>query len=124
MSIAKRCPKCGEFIQVCECDQSMKKKKGKMKDNKMLNELNSWKVKEAKNFLIGNYGSGDVFRFKGVASVIHCQKIISIDLIIKPLLKYEEKENDYFKHKKGCIWGDDIEHAHLVPIDCYVPKTK
>ncbi len=47
--------------------------------------LNNWKVKEAKNFLIGNYGSGDVFRFKGVASIIHCQKIIPVELIIKPI---------------------------------------
>lgn len=31
------------------------------------------------------------------------------------------EQNEYFKHKEGCIWGDDLTHAHLVPRDCHVP---
>lgn len=30
---------------------------------------------------------------------------------------------EYFKHKEGCIWGEDLKHVHITPRDCYVKPS-
>ena len=30
----------------------------------------------------------------------------------------DDQDQMSFIHREGCIWGDDMTHAHRVPIDC------
>ena len=67
-----------------------------------------------------------IARYQGIDIEIPFWEEMKFDIHLAQLLWEIEKDsrsNPFFKHKEGCIWGDDLEHMHLVPIDCYVKKS-